>query len=84
MPGSLASDPDTITSIEARFDKKLNLVVNTVAELGASIQVIMQKVFTEKVQSDSAVQVEEVAIHPVGSPRPRSLSCSPNPGRIHT
>ncbi|XP_066981529.1 uncharacterized protein [Macrobrachium rosenbergii] len=84
LPGSLAYDPNVIAGLESRCDKKLNLVVSTVAELGASIQAIVQKVFTEKLQSDSAVQMKEVAIHPVGSSRPRSLSCSTKPGRRHT
>lgn len=69
VPGSLASDPNTIASLKARFNKKINLVVRTVAELGASLHVLMSKVYAEKVTSVSVVQVEEVATCPAGSPK---------------
>lgn len=39
-----ASDPDPIASLECRFDYKIDLVVNTVAELGASLRVLMDSV----------------------------------------
>lgn len=53
LPGSLASDPNPIASLEVHFDQKFSLIVNTVAQLRPSIKVLMDKVSEKRANAVS-------------------------------
>lgn len=65
------------------MDQKFGLLVNTVAQIGASVMVLMDK-FSANNLGASVVSGEEVATCSTYAPRRRSLSNFPKPGRRQT
>lgn len=76
-----ASDSDIIAQLEDKMDRKCELIAKSVLDLGTSFREFVTK--SSEVKSASVVS-EEAAVRPSTSPRPRSLSRSPAPGRRHT
>ncbi|XP_066967597.1 uncharacterized protein [Macrobrachium rosenbergii] len=70
------------------MDKKFDNLVSTVAQIGASVRVILDKAnedHSASVGASASVSVvEEVATHPTDAPRWSSLPNSPAPGRRQT